>query len=64
VQNRIRSALHLRYVSEPFGDAMLYALPVIGFQSWAGGRLDIALDMAGNRFIPLDTLKSYGRFYR
>jgi hypothetical protein len=64
VQTRIRSKLHLRYVSEPFGDAVLYALPVIGFQRWSGGRLDVALDMAGTRFMPLDTLKSLGRFYR
>jgi hypothetical protein len=64
VQSRIRSALHLRYVSEPFGDAMLYAVPAIGFQSWVGGRLDVALDMDGTRFIPLDTLNSYGHFYR
>ncbi|MFC5704009.1 hypothetical protein ACFPVX_22195 [Cohnella faecalis] len=64
VQNRIRSNLHLRYVSEPFGDAMLYALPVVGFQRWTSGRLDLALDMQGTRFIPMDTLSRFGLFYR
>ncbi|WP_123041166.1 hypothetical protein [Cohnella candidum] len=63
VQNRLRGGLHLRYVSEPYGDAALYALPVIGFQSWSGGRLDLALDMQGNRYIPLASLLQFGRFY-
>ncbi|TJY41344.1 hypothetical protein E5161_13050 [Cohnella pontilimi] len=64
LQTRIRSKQHLRYVSEPFGDAILYALPVTGFQRWTGGRLDIALDMSGTRYIPLKTLTTLGRFYR
>jgi len=64
VQNRIRSGLHLRYVTEPYGDAVLFALPVIGFVQWTDGRLDLALDMDGCRFIPLQTLEQYGRFFR
>lgn len=63
VQRRLRSSLHLRYVVEPYGDAALYAVPVIGYMSAAGGRLDLAVDMNGTRFIPFDTLKRYGRFY-
>ncbi|MCC3374337.1 hypothetical protein [Cohnella sp. REN36] len=61
---RLASKGHLRFVSEPFGDAMLYALPVTGYQRWADGRTDLALDMAGTRFIPLETLTKLGLFYR
>lgn len=64
MQSRLRSDLHLRFVSEPFGDVMLYALPVVGFQRWTSGRLDLALDMEGTRFVPLATLSSFGLFYR
>ena len=63
VQHRLRSSLHLRYVSEPYGDAALYAVPVIGYVSTSDGRLDLAVDMAGTRFIPLETLKQHGLFY-
>jgi hypothetical protein len=55
---------HLRYVTEPFGDAMLYAVPVIGYQSWSNGRLDLAIDMAGTRYIPVGSLIGKGLFYR
>ncbi len=55
---------HLRYVTEPFGDAMLYAVPVIGYQSWSNGRLDLAIDMAGTRYIPVGSLLDKGLFYR
>jgi hypothetical protein len=61
---RLRKGLHLRYVSEPFGDAMLYALPVVGYQAWTGGQLHLAVDMNGTRFIPLDSLQEHGRFYQ
>lgn len=54
---------HLRYVTEPLGDTMLYALSVIGYQRWASGRVDVALDMSGQRFIPLSTLEQDGLFY-
>ncbi|MBW5445144.1 hypothetical protein GE107_03580 [Cohnella sp. CFH 77786] len=63
VQSLIRGGLHLRYVTEPYGDAALYALPVVGFVDWSGGSLDLALDMEGNRFIPILTLQKLGRFY-
>ncbi len=63
VQRRLRDSLHLRYVVEPYGDAALYAVPVIGFLSSSGGRLDLAVDMNGTRFIPIETLKQYGQFY-
>jgi hypothetical protein len=63
VQSRIRSGLHLRYVTEPYGEAALYALPVTGYQKWENGRLDLALDMAGSRFIPIRQLQQYGKFY-
>ncbi|WP_156922099.1 hypothetical protein [Cohnella thermotolerans] len=61
---RIKQAKSLRFVSEPFGDRMLYALAVVGYQSWSCGRLDLALDMQGTRFIPLDSLRAAGLFYR
>lgn len=63
VQRRLRGSLHLRYVVEPYGDAALYAVPVIGFLGAPGGRLDLAVDMNGTRFIPIETLKQYGQFY-
>lgn len=63
VQNRIRSGLHLRYVTEPYGDAALYALAVIGYHRWTDGRLDLVLDMEGDRYIPLRQLERHGRFY-
>ena len=64
LQARLDEEKHLRYVTEPLAGAMLYALPVIGYQRWASGRFDVALDMNGARFIPLDTLLSDGTFYR
>jgi hypothetical protein len=64
LQKRLDSGKPLRYVTEPFGDAMLYAAPVIGYQRWSNGRIDIALDMEGTRFIPLDALLEGGLFYR
>ncbi|MFC4596687.1 hypothetical protein [Cohnella hongkongensis] len=64
LQKRLDEGKPLRYVTEPFGDAMLYAAPVIGYLRWSSGRVDIALDMAGTRFIPLDLLLPDGLFYR
>ncbi len=64
LQKRLDEGKQLRYVTEPFGDAMLYAAPVIGYQSWSNGRIDVALDMEGTRFIPLDDLLAQGLFYR
>jgi hypothetical protein len=64
LQSSLNGKQHLRYVTEPFGDAMLYAVPVIGYQRWSNGRLDLAFDMEGTRFIPLDTLLGKGLFYR
>jgi hypothetical protein len=61
---RLNKKLHLRYVTEPFGEAMLYAAPVTGYQRWPGGRLDLALDMEGTRFIPIEMLTRCGQFYR
>jgi len=55
---------HLRYVTEPFGDAMLYAVPIIGYQRWTNGRVDVAIDMEGTRYVPLATLTDKGSFYR
>ncbi|MBB6736019.1 hypothetical protein [Cohnella zeiphila] len=63
VTDRLDRGLHLRYVSEPFGDRMLYALPAIGYLKWGSGRIDIALDMNGTRFIPLSVLRQTGLFY-
>ena len=60
---RLSDNLPLRYVSEPFGDKMLYALSVIGYHQWSSGRLDAALDMHGTRFIPLASLNQLGLFY-
>jgi hypothetical protein len=64
LQNRLNNKQHLRYVTEPFGDAMLYAVPLIGYQRWSNGRLDLAIDMEGTRFIPLNSLLNKGLFYR
>lgn len=64
LQARLDKRQHLRYVTEPLGDKMLYALSVIGYQRWASGRVDVALDMDGQRFIPLSTLGPEGLFYR
>lgn len=62
-QRRIRGGLHLRYVIEPYGEAALYALPVVGYVRWSSWRLDLALDMNGTRFISIDMLRQHGRFY-
>jgi len=64
LQQRLNDKHQLRYVTEPFGDAMLYAVPVIGYQRWSNGRLDMAMDMEGIRFIPVNTLLKNGLFYR
>ncbi|THF76592.1 hypothetical protein [Cohnella fermenti] len=64
LEKRLAAKLPLRYVAEPFGDKMLYALSVIGFLRWNDGRLDVALDMNGTRFIPLESLTRNGLFYR
>ncbi|MCD9026136.1 hypothetical protein [Cohnella silvisoli] len=64
LQSRLNNKQHLRYVTEPFGDAMLYAVPVIGYQRWSNGRMDLAIDMEGTRFIPLSVLLGKGLFYR
>lgn len=64
LQARLDQRKHLRYVTEPLGNTMLYALSVIGYQRWASGRVDVALDMHGERFIPLGTLLQDGLFYR
>ncbi|WP_239615385.1 hypothetical protein [Cohnella mopanensis] len=64
LQKRLNNNQHLRYVTEPFGDTMLYAVSVIGYQRWSNGRLDLAMDMEGTRFIPLDSLRGNGLFYR
>lgn len=63
---RLKAKDRLVYVAEPLGDKMLYALSVVGYQRWKGGRLDLALDMNGQRFIPLDALVKLdnGLFYR
>jgi hypothetical protein len=64
LQSRLNSKQHLRYVIEPFGEAMLYAVPVVGYQRWSNGRLDVAVDMEGTRFIPIGALLGKGLFYR
>ncbi|MFC3804012.1 hypothetical protein [Cohnella sp. GCM10012308] len=63
---RVKAKDRLVYVAEPLGDKMLYALSVVGYQRWQSGRLDLALDMSGQRFIPLDSLTKInnGLFYR
>lgn len=60
---RLESGGHLRYVRQSFGDRMLYVLPVVGYERWSGGRLDLALDMNGSRFIPLGDLLAAGLIY-
>ncbi|XID93981.1 hypothetical protein ACF3MZ_05515 [Paenibacillaceae bacterium WGS1546] len=64
LQKRLNARQHLRYVIEPFGEAMLYAVPVIGYQRWSNGRIDVAVDMAGTRFLPVPPLLAKGSFYR
>lgn len=64
LQKRLKNKQHLRYVTEPFGDNMLYAIPVIGYQFWLDGRMDLALEMEGTRFIPKEALLHNGLFYR
>ncbi|TVY04342.1 hypothetical protein [Cohnella terricola] len=64
LQQRLDGANHLRYVTEPFGDAMLYAVSIIGYQRWSNGRLDVAMDMEGTRFVPIEALLNKGLFYR
>lgn len=63
-QARLDKQQQLRYVTEPLGDTMLYALSVTGYQRWASGRVDVALEMNGRRFIPLSSLRNDGLFYR
>ncbi|WP_217595977.1 hypothetical protein [Cohnella sp. GbtcB17] len=57
---RIKANDRLVYVAQPLGDKMLYAQSVVGYQRWQSGRLDLALDMNGWRFIPLDALAKTG----
>lgn len=64
LQKSLRNKEHLRYVTEPFGEAMLYAVPIIGYQRWSNDRMDLAIDMEGTRFIPLNDLLPNGLFYR
>lgn len=61
---RLNAKQHLRYVVEPFGEAMLYAVPIIGYQRWSNGRIDVAVDMEGTRFLPVLPLLAKGSFYR
>ncbi|KIL36994.1 hypothetical protein SD71_04705 [Cohnella kolymensis] len=61
---RLNKKQRVRYVTEPYGEAMLYAAPVVGYQRWSGGRLDLALHMEGTRFIPIEALARCGFFYR
>lgn len=63
LKSRLNQGKPLRYIAEPYGDAMLYALPVIGYLQWSNGRLDVALDADGERYIALDVLLQLGRFY-
>lgn len=60
----LQQCKQLRYVTEPFGDRMLYALAVVGYGRWPGGRIDIALDNEGTRFVPLSALRAAGLFYK
>lgn len=64
LQSRLKNKQHLRYVTEPFGDKMLYAIPIVGYQHWSNGRIDLALNMEGIRMIPIDDLLGKGSFYR
>lgn len=63
---RLKSKASLVYVTEPLGDKMLYAQAVVGYHSWQGGRVDLALEMNGRRFVPLEQLtgQTDGLFYR
>lgn len=54
----------LRFTTEPFGDRMRYVLAVIGYERWSDGRIDVALDNEGVRFIPLTALRAAGLFYK
>jgi len=64
ILERLREGLPVRFVSEPFGDPVLYALPVVGYVAWTGGRIDLALDQFGLRFVPLDLMRELGKFYK
>jgi hypothetical protein len=64
LQTRINKKQHLRYVTEPFGESMLYVVPVIGYQHWSNGRIDMAVEMEGTRFIPFSAMLNKGLFYR
>ena len=64
ILKRLRDGLHVRFVSEPFGDPVLYALPVIGYVAWSGGRIDLAFDQNGPRFVPLALMRELGKFYK
>lgn len=61
---RLETGLPVRFVSEPFGGLMLYALPVIGYVAWSGGRVDLVFDQNGPRVVPLDTMRRLGNFYK
>jgi hypothetical protein len=64
ILKRLRGGLHVRFVSEPFGDPVLYALPIIGYVAWSGGRVDLAFDQNGPRFVPLVLMRELGKFYK
>ncbi len=61
---RLDAGLPVRFVTEPFGELMLYAVPVIGYVAWSGGRVDLVFDQNGPRVVPLDTMRDLGHFYR
>jgi len=64
--SRLKSKAPIVYVTQPLGDKMLYAQTVVGYHSWQGGRVDLALEMNGRRFVPLEQLtgQTDGLFYR
>lgn len=64
ILERLREGLPVRFVCEPFGDPVLYALPVVGYVAWSGGRIDLAFDQFGFRFVPLDLMRELGQFYK
>jgi len=64
ILERLRKGLPVRFVAEPFGDPVLYALPVVGYVAWSGGRIDLAFDQFGFRFVPLPLLRELGKFYQ
>src|SRR5690606_31839399 len=64
ILERLREGLPVRFVSEPFGDPVLYALPVVGYVAWSGGRIDLVFDQFGLRFVPYAQLKELGKFYK